>query len=390
MKKKPRIAIDALGIDIEGGARTSILNLIINIVNNTTEFDYVIYLSKKEPELNSPQIKQVILPFRKGIIARLFMQLFLPFDVLLRRIDLIHFTKSQSSIVFFTKSIFTIHDLTIIQHPELHSNIDSWYWKNIQPAMAKAADAIVTVSKNAAEDLHNIYNIPLNKITVVYNTSQFSDVDEDWTKDTDTENTVLKKYSLTEKYLLYVGIIALKKNLKTIIKAYDQMKGKEYNPPQLILIGPKYPESDGSSVFSIIKELGLDNEIRYLGRVPKQELYYVFKNATIFLFPSIHEGFGIPCLEAMELGVPLIASNVSAIPEVVGDAGILLNDYMSPEVWANNIIDLLENNEKRTLQIEKGEERVGQIQKDLSYKRIIQLYKDLLKKKISPQNFKMV
>ena len=375
MNKKPQIGIDALGIDIEGGARTSILNLIVNIVENEPDYEYIIYLSKREPLLNSPHIRQVILPFRKGVITRLFMQLYLPIDILLRRIDLIHFTKSQASIVFKAKMVFTIHDLTIIKHPEQHTKFAAWYWKNIQPLMAKAMDAIITVSNNAAEDLHEIYNVPLEKLTVVYNTSQFSDLKKN---DIEENLDILNKYNLPKKYLFYVGIIAIKKNLETVVKAFHLLKMQHINLPKLVLVGPKYPESDASSVFSRIRDLDLEEEIIYLGRLPKTDLFWIFKYATIFLFPSVHEGFGIPCLEAMELGVPLIASRTSAIPEIVGDAGYLIEDYLSPENWAKAIQNLLLNEDKRRSQIEKGEERVKQIQQEYSYKSVIRLYKRLL------------
>jgi glycosyltransferase involved in cell wall biosynthesis len=379
MKNKPKIGIDALGIDIEGGARTSILNLILNIVENEEDFEYVIYLSKREPLLNLPFIKQVILPFRKGVIARLFMQLYLPIDVFLRRINLIHFTKSQASIVFGARKVFTIHDLTIIKYPDQHTKFAAWYWKKIQPLMAKKMDAIITVSKNAADDIHKIYSIPLKKITVVYNTSQFSDliVNDESKKKTEIQ----KNYNLPRKYLLYVGLIAIKKNLDTVVKAIHLLKQKGIDFPKLILVGPKYPESDASSVFSRIRELGLEDEINYIGKIPKEDLFLIFKNAMIFLFPSIHEGFGIPCLEAMELGVPLIASNASAIPEIVGNAGYLINDYLLPVIWAEAIQELLKDKDKRRCLINKGQDRVKQIKQEYSYKSVIRLYRRLLENK---------
>jgi glycosyltransferase involved in cell wall biosynthesis len=379
MKRTPRIGIDALGIDIEGGARTSILNLLIDLVNDEPNYEFVIYLSKKEPLLDSPQVKQVILPFKKGVIARLFMQLYLPIDILTRRIDLVHFTKSQASIVFNVKTVFTIHDLTTIKYPEQHTKFATWYWRHIQPKMAKSMDAIITVSRNAADDIHKIYNIPMDKITVVYNTSQFTDLIK--TKNEVENSKVLSKYNLPDKYLFYVGIIAIKKNLKTVIEAIHLLKMQNIDLPKLVLVGPKYPESDASSIFSTIKQCNLEKDVIYLGRLPKFDLFYIFKNAMLFFFPSVHEGFGIPCLEAMELGVPLIASRASAIPEIVGNAGYLIEDYMSPEIWAEAIRDLVINEKKRKLLIERGEERVKQIKEKYSYKNVTELYKRLLKNK---------
>jgi glycosyltransferase involved in cell wall biosynthesis len=303
------------------------------------------------------------------------MQLFLPIDVLLRRINLIHFTKSQASIVFGPKMVFTIHDLTIIKHPEQHTKFAAWYWKKIQPLMAKKMDAIITVSKNAADDIHKIYNIPLEKITIVYNTSQFNDLIK---YESRKKIEILKNYNLPREYLLYVGIIAIKKNLDTVVKAIHLLKQSGIDFPKLVLVGPKYPESDASSVFSKVRELGLEDEIKYIGKIPKEDLFLIFKNAMIFLFPSVHEGFGIPCLEAMELGVPIIASKTSAIPEIVGNAGFLIEDYMSPKIWAEAIEEILQNSDKQKALIYKGKERAKLIRQRFSYESVIKLYESLL------------
>jgi len=375
-----KIGIEALGIDEEGGARTSILNLIHNITVNMKDTKFIVYLSQEEPRLTSPNIDQVILPFRRGILARLFLQLFLPFDVIRRKIDLIHFTKSQASIVFRAKMILTIHDLTILQYPEIHSKQSVLYWKYIQPGMSRRMDAIVTVSNDAAKDIHDYFHVPTEKITVVYNTSQFS---EYFAKVDKPSRENLSDYSLDEHYLLYVGLLALKKNLETLVRAMKILNDKEDNLPELILIGPRYSDSDAGYIIDLINFLGLSDQIRYLGKLPAKDLFYIFKNATIFLFPSIHEGFGIPCLEAMELGVPLIASKASAIPEVVGDAGILIEDFLSPEKWSETILKLLNNPEQQNELREKGRNRAKYISQNHSYQSVVQLYQNLLSKENS-------
>jgi glycosyltransferase involved in cell wall biosynthesis len=241
--------------------------------------------------------------------------------------------------------------------------------------MAKKMDAIITVSKNAADDIHKIYNIPLEKITIVYNTSQFNDLIK---YESRKKIEILKNYNLPREYLLYVGIIAIKKNLDTVVKAIHLLKQSGIDFPKLVLVGPKYPESDASSVFSKVRELGLEDEIKYIGKIPKEDLFLIFKNAMIFLFPSVHEGFGIPCLEAMELGVPIIASKTSAIPEIVGNAGFLIEDYMSPKIWAEAIEEILQNSDKQKALIYKGKERAKLIRQRFSYESVIKLYESLL------------
>ena len=371
------IGIEALGIDEEGGARTSILNLISHVTRNNEATKFVVYLSKAEQEIESDNIQQVILPFRKGILARVFLQLYLPIDILLRKIKLIHFTKSQASLVFKAKMVLTIHDVTILKHPQIYPKLSVIYWKYIQPWMANKMDAIITVSHDAASDIVEFYKVKREKIFVIYNTSQF---DSSITHDDTLWKAISQKYQLPDEYFLYVGILALKKNLETMIKAYQKFTLElDQQVPQLLLIGPRYAISDGSSVLDLISKLHLEDHIRYLGKLPKIDLYYIFKNATIFIFPSYHEGFGIPCLEAMQLGVPLIASNVSAIPEVVGSAGILINDYLSPNAWAAAIRDLYSDQKARTELINEGIKQFQIINNQHSLSSVMNIYLNLLK-----------
>jgi len=370
-----KIGIDALGIETEGGARTSILKMIQFVTASRQQWQYIIYLSKYEPLLKAPNIKQIILPFRRGILSRMFMQAFLPLDVFLRGIDLVHFTKSQASLIPFTKKALTIHDLTILIHPEIHSKTSVLYWKYVQPVMARKMDVVFTVSKNAADDIVKIFGVDQEKVTVIYNRSQFEN--DMVTLETSSQN-IKNKYQLPDEYFLYVGVMALKKNIDTIIKAYHVLKSKHLKWPKLVLVGPRYSISDAGNALDLIDVLNLENDILYLGKLPKDHLYYVFKNASIFLFPSYHEGFGIPCLEAMQLGVPLMASKASAIPEVVGDAGVLVEKYMSVETWAEEIKKLYEDPNKRKQLTEKGIKRFEEISRKHSYSAVIDDYEHLL------------
>jgi len=370
-----KIGIDALGIEVEGGARTSIIRMIQFITQSCPEWGFILYLSKHEPQLKLHNVKQVILPASRGILSRLFMQIYLPFDVLIRGIDLVHFTKSQASLVPFAKKVFTVHDVTTLKHPEIHPKSAVIYWKYIQPLMAKRMDAIFTVSNDAAKDLVEDMHVAKDKITVIYNASQFESTEE---HDAELKKTVIEKYHLPREFCLYVGILALKKNIDTLIQAYQQLNSEGAAIPPLFLVGPRYSISDAGDVLDMIKAGNLQEQIQYLGRLPKEELYYIYKNASIFLFPSYHEGFGIPCLEAMQFGVPLIATQTSAIPEVVGEAGILIEDYMSPQVWADQIKELTNNPEKRQRMSEEGRRQYQKISSEHSFSAVIDVYQRLL------------
>jgi glycosyltransferase involved in cell wall biosynthesis len=375
LKRKIKIGIDALGICDEGGGRTSILNYLQVITSETEDWHYIIYLSAYEPTLKKPNIKQIILPFKRGVLSRFFMQCYLPIDVFLRNIKIIHFTKGQASLVLGAKTILTIHDLTIIMHPEIHSRLSVFYWRNVQPWMARRMNAVFTVSKNTANDVIKFFKVDPKKISVIYNSSQFYNYQPNFSLG---QRDILEKYGLGDEYILYVGLLALKKNLETLVRAFFEFQKNNTTIPPLILIGPRYSDSDAGYILNLITELGLEHNITYLGKVSRDDLYYIFRQATIFVFPSVHEGFGIPCLEAMELGIPVIASKNSAITEIVGDAGILLENYQSAHLWANAIYKLYNDKAMLMKLIELGRNRAQFINTKHSPKEAIKVYNQLL------------
>jgi glycosyltransferase involved in cell wall biosynthesis len=371
-----KIGIDALGINEVGGGRTSILNYLEIITAESPKWQFIIYLSNPEPSLNRDNVNQIILPFSRGIIARIFMQLYLPFEIMFRNLKLIHFTKGQASLVPKAKKVLTIHDLTTILHPNIHKPISVFYWMKIQPWMARKMDAIFTVSQNTAKDVINYFGVKSEKLNVIYNTSQFYN---EYQNSPPIKYDVIEKYSLRKNYILYVGLIAMKKNLETLVNAIDILCHNGKNVPPLILVGPRYTDSDASYIFKLIEDLNLQDRIIYLGKIPKADLYHIFKAATTFVFPSIHEGFGIPCLEAMELGVPVIASDTSGINEVMGNAGILIDDYLSPNAWAEAIDKVSKDPSLRHDLINKGFDRAKEIHANHSPTEAIEIYKTLLK-----------
>jgi len=152
---------------------------------------------------------------------------------------------------------------------------------------------------------------------------------------------------------------------------------------KLILVGPRYSLSDAGEIFNLIKTLELNDKIIYLGPLSQSDLFNVLIKSKMLIFPSIHEGFGIPCLEAMQYGVPLIASNIPVIKEVVCDAAILIEDFLNPLEWARSIINLNRNenfmNELKT----KGKNRAMNFSWDQSALILSNEYYRVLRGKIN-------
>ena len=376
-KLKPvRIAVDALGINEVGGARSVTLPLLQRVFRQQEQWQFHCFLTQPEPDLEFENVRQIILPLAKGMLSRVAFQFIIPFYVLFKRINLTHFIKSQGNLLFSSRKLLTIYDCTILRFPEYFSTQSRLFWRYIQPGICKHMDRIITISEDAKTEINSYLKVPLEKISVIYPAPQFEE--EDRLSGAEIE-AVLKNHQLEPDYLLYIGQIGMKKNLMTLIRAYDRIQKKMPSAPPLILVGPRYYLSDAGEILSTIESLGLQDKIRYLGPVKREALQVILAHAMMLLFPSVHEGFGIPIAEAMQLGVPVMTSNTSVMPEVVGNAGVLVDDFLSPEDWAENIIQLIENPGTRKQLSARSLERSKVFSWDISTDKLIRIYKDLLK-----------
>ena len=377
--KQIRIAIDAIGVNEFGGARSVTIPLLQRIFQRRKEWQFYCFLTQPEASLTFPNVKQIIIPLSKGLFSRLAFQLIIPFYVLLHKINLTHFIKSQSNILFSSKKLLTIYDCTILKYPNYFNIPSRLFWRYIQPTMCNHMDQITTISQNAKMEINKYLNVPKEKISVIYPAPQFKK-EEDISEH--SENQIKQKFNLERDYLLYIGQIGMKKNLMTLIDAYNLLRKREAITLPLLLVGPRYYLSDAGKIFSAIENLGLQDYVRYLGAIEKAELRTILKNATMLLFPSVHEGFGIPLVEAMQLGVPVISSNTSAMPEVLAGAGVMVSDFLSPEAWAEKINELIQYPELRQEMIEKGLIRSNIFSWDVSAQKLVQIYEDLLRSDI--------
>lgn len=366
-----RIAIDALGIDQPGGARTATLGLFEEVIRLMPQWHFVFYLSKLESSLDKGNVKQVILPFRKGILARLLFQMYLPLDLLCRRVDLIHFAKSQACFMPATKTVFTIFDLTTLLYPDQFSKTAVWYWSHIQGCMARAADAVVAISNDDARDIVSFFKVPVEKVETIYLDSQFKESNY---LDPSFVEQVKRQLVLPTHYMLVVGLLAKKKNLEMLIRAMALLHEQQKPSIPLLLVGPRYTASDASDLLGMIHSLDLDHDILYLGSLPPGELQVVMQNAFCLLLPSVHEGFGITAIEAIKMGVPVIASNVSALQEIIGGGGLLVDDFLNPASWVNKVQRLLGNDKLRNQLVHAGYQQAERFSWNTSARQLIDLY----------------
>ncbi|MEW6231871.1 MAG: glycosyltransferase family 1 protein [Chloroflexota bacterium] len=265
-------------------------------------------------------------PWRMSIL--LAHHLGLNLDRLFPGVDLLHSTDHLLPPLRRVRTVFTVHDLVFLFFPEYHLPLNRWYLTLMMPRFIRRADAVITVSECSRRDLVRLYRLDQARIHVIY-----EGIDDHFrpVEDREVLAAVRRQYGLPDGFILYVGTIEPRKNLTTLLKAYQTLKGQGLES-KLVIVGKKgwlYQD-----FFRRLRELGLEGQVIFPGYVPDDDLPAIYSAAQVFAFPSLYEGFGLPPLEAMACGAPVVCSNTSSLPEVVGDAAILVNPRDVGEIVA--------------------------------------------------------
>jgi len=265
------------------------------------------------------------------------------------------------------RCVVTVHDLGYHYHPEAHTLFQNLYLRWSTRYNARSATKVLADSDATRRDLMRYYRIPEERIVVVY-----PGRDEALTPVSNPQalHSVHSRYGLSKHYFLYVGTLQPRKNLVRLVEAFAALtvairaaskqgeEGGEPVEPQLVLAGAKgwlYAE-----IFDRARSLGLGDHVVFTGYVPDADLPALLSGALAFVFPSLYEGFGLPVLEAMACGTPVICSNASSLPEVGGDAALLV-DPLDVDAWANAMQQILWDPGLRAALVERGMEQVQRV-----------------------------
>lgn len=223
------------------------------------------------------------------------------------------------------KSLAVIHDLNFEHHPEDLPRSARYYLRHFFPKFAKRADRIVTVSEYSKNDIHNTYGIDKAKIDVSYNGANtiFKVLDHT------TKAAIKDKYTQKEDYFVFVGALHPRKNIVRLLKAFEQYK-RAGNKEKLLIVGEAYWwNKDMEKQYNSMSYI---NDVIFTGHLNQEEMAKVVGSALCLVFVSYFEGFGIPIVEAMRCGVPVITSNISSPPEIAGTAAVIVDPYNVDEI----------------------------------------------------------
>jgi glycosyltransferase involved in cell wall biosynthesis len=326
------------------GTENYSLNLIRHLLALGGDHRYRLYFNRPPSYDLHATCDLRVMPF-----PRLWTHLRLSWEMACRPPDLLFVPAHVLPIVHPRRSVVTIHDLGYLYYPQAHRLLDRLYLDLSTRYSARAATHLVADSSATKRDLIKRYGTDPDKITVVY--PGYDDTVFRPVRDEKAIEEIKAKYDIAGDYILFVGTLQPRKNLIRLIGAYWKLEVGNW---KLVIAGKKgwlYRE-----IFQQVEKLGLEGKVVFTGYVPEGDLPALLSGARLFVFPSLYEGFGLPVLEALACGTPVVCSNVSSLPEVAGDAAVLV-DPLDVEGLAAALERVLGDEELRAELIERGFEQ---------------------------------
>jgi len=372
-----KISIDLTSIPNQ---KTGVGKYAMALIKALGKFDnenyYWIFVKRNQAEDFNPKKKNFHIVLCSNILQSkilriLWEQFILPLYIKRLKIDLLHSIHYTIPLFAGCKVVVTFHDMTFFLFPEKHIFIKRLFFKLFIYISSWRANRLIAVSESTKRDIIKFLNVNNNKIDVVYEA-----IDPKYyiLKNESMTLWIRNKYSILNKFILYVGTLEPRKNIIRLIQAYHNLLTKKLINHQLVIVGKKgwhYQE-----IFNMVNKLGLNEgrqKIIFTGYVPEEELPFLYNAADVFIYPSLYEGFGIPPLEALACGVPVISSNISSLPEVVGDAGILIDPYNVQEI-SQAMFEMSKNQKKRAQFKIKGLKRAQEFSSEKLANETIKVY----------------
>jgi len=316
---------------------------------------FVIYL-KDEPSADFPKETS---SWKYSVVGprRMWTQIGLPFHLFLKRekIDVFfspgHYAPRFSPV----PTVISIMDLAFLHFPDYFTKKDLAQLKSWTSYSIKKAKAVLAISQSSKDDIIKLYGIPEDKVQVTYLGIKDG---ASLTPHIYPMQELQTKYGISKEFVLFVGTLQPRKNIVRLIEAFSTLLKKDsFNKSdlQLVIVGKKGWQYE--PILEAPKKFGVEERVKFLNFVPDDELVLLYKNALCFAWLSLYEGFGLPILEAMKMGCPVITSNVSSMPEAGGDAAIYV-DPTSTEDIAKKLDQVLSDSKLRQELIEKGRKQV--------------------------------
>jgi glycosyltransferase involved in cell wall biosynthesis len=370
-----RVAIDARKLH-DFGIGTYIRNLLRHLARIDRDSEYVLLC--QEPDLGvatqlGPNFRTVLEPSPNYSLRE---QIHVPWVLHREKPDVFHAPHYVLPPATRRRSVVTIHDCIHLMFPQYLRNRGAYFYARASMwSAAHQAHRILTVSEASKRDIIHFFSVRPEKVVVVYNAieERFSE-----TPSEEAIERVRERYQLNHPFVLYVGNIKPHKNLVRLIEAFAELRRRGFDELKLLIIGDEI--SKLPALRRAVHTHRLHKHVRFLGYLEDETLASLYRLASVFVFPSLYEGFGLPPLEAMASGTPVVTSNVSSMPEVTGDAAVLVDPY-SVESIVEGIARVLTDPALSSDLRRKGIARAREFSWDRSVQRTRQVYQEVCERR---------
>lgn len=349
------IVIEARALSARGGVSTYVRELILSLLASYPDDKMNLLYGKKSLVGQFPHAEETVIPLRSEVLLPYWLSHAVARDINSGKASVAHFTKAALPKKLNIATVVTIYDIIPLLLPESQSPLRRLYWPSVLEYAAKHSNHILTISEQSKKDIMGRFGIADSKITVT-------------PLAVDLEHFAPQEKSVSAKpYILFVGTKDRRKNIASLIRAFGIIADKI--PHRLLIVGKKAHKEDNSK--QTVVSCKLQDRVEFREDVSYEELPALYSQADIFVWPSVYEGWGFPPQEAMACGTPVIVSDGGPLPEVVGDAGIIvpfsknkLTERMDDETFIENLAHemfaLISDEQKKSELIVKGLERVQQ------------------------------
>jgi len=317
-----RIGIDATALPPQ---RTGVANYVFGLLQGLSRVDrgsaYVVFakpMHVRQLAVDAPNFTFVPIELPARGLRLAWEQVGLPRQVRRHRLDLLHSPHYTMPVSHPAPSVVTFCDMTFVLHPELHQRAKRVFFPAMMRWSARHADRLITISESTGDDLVRLWGIDPDRVTAI----PLAAGAEYRPAGPEAVAAVSARYGVRPGgYVLYVGVLEPRKNVDVLVAAFGRLAGRF---PDLDLVIAGKPGWMYDRIFTQVESLGLRQRVKFPGYVPQDDLPALYAGARVFVYPSQYEGFGLPVLEAMRCGAPVITSNVSSMPEIAGDAALLV------------------------------------------------------------------
>lgn len=357
------------------GMEVVTLELIRHLQEIDKENEYVVFV-KDDEDVGCVQSTANFVIYKTPVFSYPFWeQLYLPKIAKRAEIDLLHCTSNTAPVFYHSPMMLTLHDIIYLEKVSFagtsYQDFGNLYRRFVVPKVVGHCESIVTVSEFEKKCIVEKLGLPETKVKVVYNA-----ISKNFRKINDKNilREVIKKYHLPEQFILFFGNTAPKKNAAGVLEAYGKYFTTQPDPLLLVVT-----DCTRAYVEKIFKKINLKQKgnilknILVLDHIPLDELPCVYNLATLFLYPSLRESFGMPIIEAMACGTPVITSNTSSMPEVAGEAALLVHPGQ-PDAIAEGIQEVLNNPVRRRQMIHEGLARAARFSWKKTAQQMLQIY----------------